>query len=281
MSITGVGAYSNPHLSQMLSSLLTRLDATSTSSTAKTSDDAASGTAIGSATGVNAMLVGPTKPSLSSMILGTLIGLQQQSGDSQDSTNASSSSDSVQSLFSAMVSDASGAVSQNELESYIEQQGGTQKQADTLYSMLASSSKDGITESDLASNAPQGPPPGPPPGMTGLPPMGQDGTSSSGFANDVGSALLKALDTNGDGSVSKSEFESFTTANGGSTTEADTDFSALDTTQSGSLSSSDFATAIEKLQNSASKDTYSSMLTFLDALAQNNTSASSTVSLTA
>jgi Ca2+-binding EF-hand superfamily protein len=273
MSIAGVGAHSTPNLSQMLSSLLSRLDTASTSSASKTADDTASNSAISSASGGSAMLAGPSRPSLSSMILGTLIGLQQQSGSSEDSTAASSSSDPVQNLFSAMDSDSDGTVTQSELEGYIEQQGGTQTQADNLYSMLDTSGSKGITESDLASDAPQGPPPGPPPG-------GLDGTSPFDSASDVGSKLLRALDSNSDGSVNKSEFEDFVTANGGAAAEADKDFSALDTSGSGSLSSSNFTAAIEKQQSGNNSGSYSPVLMLLDAFAQ-NASSGSTLSLTA
>src|SRR6202012_4944532 len=120
-------------------------------------------------------LTGSSKPSLSSMILGTLIGMQQQQSGSDTSSSgdsSSSSSDAVQSLFTAMDSDGDGTVSQSELEGYIEQQGGTQSEADSLYSMLdPSGSSSGISESTLAGDAPQGPPSGgPPPG--GMPPGG-------------------------------------------------------------------------------------------------------------
>lgn len=281
MSIAGVGAYSNPNLSQMLSSLLSRLDTASASSTSSANDDQTSGSVTGSTstTGTSiAMLNGPSRPSLSSMILGTLIGLQQQSGDASQDASSTSSSDPVQSLFSSMDSDGDGTVTQSELESYIEQQGGTQTEADNLYSMLDSSDGDGITESTLASDAPQGPPPGPPPGGMGGPPPGV--AEDAGGSSDIGSQLLDALDTDGDGTVSQSEFESFVTSNGGTSTEADADFSALDSSGSGSLSATDFTDAMNNLQSKVNSGGYSPVLAFLDALSQ-GASQGTSVSLTA
>lgn len=284
MSIAGVGSFSSAGLSQMLSSLLSKLGATSASSTSTTSDDTASSSA-GSASGSDTSLTGPNKPSLSSMILGTLIGMQQQQSGG-DMSQTGSSSDAVQSLFTAMDSDGDGTVSQTELEGYIEQQGGTQSEADSLYTALDSSgsSNNGISESTLAGDVPQGPPPGGPPpgGMGGPPPGGMHG----GSASDVASTLLKSMDSSGDGSVSQSEFESFVTSNGGTTAQADQDFTALDGSGSGSLGVSDFESAIEKQQNGNDSTSSSdgsaapSLLAFLDKLA-GNSAAGSTLSLSA
>ena len=222
------------------------------------------------------------------MILGMLIGLQQQSSDSSSQTSSSSSSssisssssDPVQNLFSAMDTNGDGSVSQSELESYIEKEGGTQSEGDSLYTQLnQSGSSSGITEQELASEAPPAPPPGAPPGGGMGGPPGQSDASSSTSPSDLGSEIVQALDTSGTGSVSKSEFENYVTANGGSTAEADTDFSALDTGNSGSLTASDFDTALEKLQNNMSNGTYSPALMYMDALAQNASSTSS-VSIT-
>jgi Ca2+-binding EF-hand superfamily protein len=276
----------------MLSSLLSRLDTTSASSTSTTSDDTGSGSTT-PVSGSDTSLTGPNKPSLSSVILGTLIGMQQQqSGGGTSQTGDPSSSDAVQSLFTAMDSDSDGSVSQSELEGYIEQQGRTQNQADQLYSMLDSSGDSGISESTLQSDAPQGPPPGgPPPGGPppgGPPPGGMGGGHHLGMhgahsASDAASTLLQTMDSDSDGGVSQGEFESFVTSNGGTTAEADSDFAALDSSGSGSLSASDFEKAIEHQQQSNSGSTNGSppsILAFLNTVAGNN-SAGSTVSLSA
>lgn len=286
MSIAGVGSHSGASLSQMLSSLLSRLDTTSASSTSSTSDDTGSGSAT-PVLGSDTSLTGPNKPSLSSMILGTLIGMQQQQSGGASQTG--DPSDAVQSLFTAMDSDSDGSVSQSELEGYIEQQGGTQSQADQLYSMLDSSGGSGISESTLQSDAPQGPPPGgPPPGGPPLGGMGgghHDGMHGAHSASDAASTLLQTMDSDSDGSVSQNEFESFVTSNGDTTAEADSDFAALDSSSSGSLSASDFEKAIEQQQqqNSSTSTNGSSpsVLAFLNALAGNSNALGSTVSLSA
>ena len=274
MSIAGVGSYAAGNLPQMLSTLLSRLASTSTTSSSSSSDPATT-----SADGSNA-LTGRQKPSLSSMILGVLIGMQASAGTSTSGSSSdnstSSQSDPVQNLFSAIDRDGNGSVSQSELESYIEQKGGSQSEADNLYSMLdASGSSDGISESQLASDVPQ--PPGPPPsGMDGASWQGTSAASS----NDMSQALLKMFDSNGDGSVSKTEFENVVTSNGGSAAQADADYSALDPSGSGSVGASDFATAIEKLQSGTSND-QSPLLTLLDAFAHNTSTTTGTVSLSA
>lgn len=281
MSISGIGSYGAGNLSQMLATLLSELNQTSTTSTTSTTADDTTSTSATSSDSSNA-LTGSTRPSLSSMILGMLIGLQQQSSDSssQTSSSSSSSSDPVQNLFSAMDSNSDGTVSQSELESYIENEGGTQSEADSLYTQLnQSGSSNGISEKQLASEAPPAPPPGPPPGGGNGGPPGQSGATSSTSSSDLGSEIVQALDTSGTGSVSKSEFESYVTANGGTTAEADTDFSDLDTSNSDLLTSSNFTTALEKLEDNMSNGTYSPALMFLDALSQNASSTSS-VSIT-
>ncbi len=179
-----------------------------------------------------------------------------------------------------MDSDGDGTVTQSELESYIVQQGGTQTEADNLYSMLAQSDSNGITEDDLASQAPPPPPPGGPGGPGGGPPP-QNSDGSSDATSDLGSKLVSLFDTNGDGTVSQSELENFVTQNGGTTDTADTYFTSLDTTGSGSLSSSDFATAIEKLQENISNNYTSPILTLLDAFANNTSTTTSSLSVTA
>jgi Ca2+-binding EF-hand superfamily protein len=281
MSIAGIGSNGPGNLSQVLSSLLSRLDTTkSTSATADATESSQSNTAVGS----DGNLIGSTKPSLSSMIMGTLLGLQQQNGGStsQASSSQSTAGDPIESLFSAMDSDSDGAVTQSELESYLTQLGGTQEQADSLFNMLnTSGSSSGLTEDQLASQAPPAPPSGPPPGGgqgggPGGPPPSQGGASS----DEIGSALLQTFDANSDGSVSESEFADYVTSNGGTADEASTDFAALDTEGSGSLTASNFADAVQKLQDNFASGSYSPLLTLLDMFAGNGTAAGGSLSLT-
>jgi Ca2+-binding EF-hand superfamily protein len=211
------------------------------------------------------------------MILGALIGIQGQSDSQSSSSSSSTSSDStdpVQKLFSAMDSDSDGSVTQSELETYLGSVGGTKDQADSLYSLLNTDSKDGISKDEMASQAtPPSPPPGGGPG--GPPPSG---TADSSSTDDVSNQLVSLFDTNGDGTVSQSELSDFVTAHGGTKTDAKNDFAALDTSNSGSLTASNFSDAIEKVQNNYKNDPYSSVTSLLDLF---STSAGSSVSVSA
>lgn len=267
MSIAGIGSHGPGNLTQMLSSLLTRLDTTSkTSETSETTT-----TSQSTATSASNELTGNTKPSLSSMILGALIGLQGQSDTS--SSSSTSSTDPVQNLFSAMDSDSDGSVTQSELETYLETVGGTSEQADSLYSLLNTDSEDGISKDEMASQA--APPPPPPGGGPGGPPPSS--TADSSATDDVSDQLVSLFDSNGDGAVSQSELTDFVTAHGGTESDAATEFAALDTTGSGSLTSSNFSDAIEKLQNSYQNDPYTSVVSLLDVFSK---TAGSSVSVT-
>lgn len=218
-------------------------------------------------------LSGNSKGALSSELLALLLQLQSLSGtaaaQTTSSSNASSTATSavsgtsaasssstsanpIASLFSSMDANSDGTVSQSEFESYIENLGGTQNQADTLYSQLDQGSSTGLTEQQLAQDASQYGPPGPPP-----PPPQQMS------AGQMADSLVSAMGGS-DGSVTKSEFENFVTSNGGTTSEADTDFSALDTSGSTTLSASDLQQAIENQQAQASSSTSSPLLSWLD-----------------
>ena len=95
-----------------------------------------------------------------------------------------------------------------------------------------------------------GPPP-PPPQMS---------------AGQMADNLVSAMGGS-DGSVTKSEFENFVTSNGGTTSEADTDFSKLDKSGSTTLSASDLQQAIESQQAQASTSTsISPLLGLLNSL---------------
>jgi Ca2+-binding EF-hand superfamily protein len=252
-------------------------------------------------------MTGSTQGSLSGDILMTLMAMQQQSsgaassGASAASSTASAStlsaSDPLQQLFSAMDTNGDGSVSESEMESYIEGVGGTQADADSLYSALnqtastsgtaaasgtSGSSTAGITENQMASalqqaqSAQSGQ-------AGGMHHHHRHGTQGGGDqADSVANTMMQALDTNDDGSVSESEFSSFVTANGGTATDAASDFSALDTSGSGSLTSADFATAWSNLQAQQSSQSSGTMVvSLLDAFAKANTTSTSTTSVSA
>lgn len=261
MSIAGIGSHGPGNLSQMLSSLLSRLDKTSSKSTS--TDTSTSTQATTTTVSSDSNLTGASKPSLSGMILGTLIGLQGQNTQ----TSATSPSDAAQNLFSAMDGDSDGNVSKSELETYLQGVGGTSDQADSLYSLLGGGDK-GISEDQMSSAMPQPPAGGPPPGMGGF--GGPQGGSSSGSAGD---SLVSLFDTNNDKSVSKSEYTSFVTAHGGTESDAESQFTSLLSDGSDQLTASNFNDAVNKLQNSYSNDPYAAILNLLGNLSNSSGSA--------
>jgi len=267
MSIGGIGSYGAGNISQLLASLLSKLDTSSDTS----SDDSSTTSQT-----VASPLTGSAKPKLSSMILGALIGMQQQSQTT--STTSTTQSDPVQSLFNAIDSDSDGSVTQSELESYVEQLGGTADEADSLFSMLDQSGTGSLSESDLAAQAPPPPPQGAggPSGAGG--PGGAGGPPPSGNGSDATSAIASQLadlmDTNNDNSVSESEFETFVTDHGGTADQASTDFSALDANQSGTVDSSEFESALKSLQQKMTDNPYLSVLSLLSTFAGSSVSIS-------
>ena len=89
------------------------------------------------------------------------------------------------------------------------------------------------------------------------------------------------MDSDDSGSVSQSEFENFVTGLGGTTSQADADFSALDPNNTGSVTATSFADAVTALQSSAGSG-QSPVLNLLDAFRSNaTTAAGSAVSVTA
>jgi hypothetical protein len=174
MSISGLGAPGSDYLSQILAKKLSRLDGpqNTTSTTSLTSAGSTASTAA-PPTGPDASnaLTGTAQPTLSDKILALLVQLQSQTSvdGSQTSSNpnlttttttsatsASSGNTPIQQLFAAMDGNGDGTVSQSEMEKYIESQGGTQSQADKLYSSLNQNGASGISESQMASAAEKG-----------------------------------------------------------------------------------------------------------------------------
>jgi Ca2+-binding EF-hand superfamily protein len=287
MSVGGVGATGSNYLSQTLSALLSQL-----STTQAASFDASSSTTTTASTGTsspvsgcsaNNSLTGSTSPSLSSEILNVLMQMQQDSSASSTTASASqgTAQNPLQQLFGAMDTNGDGSVSQSEMENYIEQQGSTQAQADQLYASISQNGQSqsgagGISENQLAQAA--GSQNGPS-GAHGHHHHHHHKTGES--TNDLADSLVQAMDTNGDGQVSQDEFTSFVTQNGGTASEASTDFAAFDTSGTGSIGASQFATAIQNLQAQQFGSQTSPWPGILDTLAQNASGAASTTSVSA
>jgi len=293
--------------SQILSSLLSALDPTTSTSSASSTSSSTSGNATfacgddSDTASPDNSLTGSTQGRLSGQVLMTLLAMQQQSDATSGTANASTtavsgitSNSPLDQLFSAMDTNGDGSVSQSEMESYIENLGGTQGEADALYSSLSqigstssataasSTTSTGISESQMQSALQQSNP------FSG---MGHHhhhhGMSASNGTSDpadqVANNLIQAMDTNDDGSVSEDEFTNFMTANGSTSANAQSDFASLDTSGSGSLTSADFAKAWENWQAQQSSQSSGTMMaSLLDNFAKANsgsaTSATTSVS---
>lgn len=170
-----------------------------------------------------------------------------------------------------MDTDGDGEVSQTEMESYIEQKGGTQAQADQLFSALDqgnTSGTSGVSESQMQS-------------AVSSAQQAHHGShhhhhkSGTDQADSVANTLLQAMDSNDDGSVDEDEFSNFVTANGGTASEASSDFSALNTSGSNALTSADFAKAFNAYQTQQnSQSSGAMMVSLLNQLSGATTSVS-------
>ncbi len=248
MSIGGVGG-----LNQYLSVLLNRLAPVAPSGTAAAPRTNPS-QAISDAPAVSAASGTPPTQTLSDQILALLTQLQQIAASpaasaasvpptSTSIATASSASSPLAQLMAAMDSDGDGTVSQSEMESYIQNQGGTKDQADALFAGLKQGSTGNLTQSQLASDL-------------------QSAQAAHGrhhhhhhhgmpSADQVGADFVSAMDSNGDGSVDQSEFSSFVTSQGGTASEAAADFSALDPNGTGSIGAAQFSAAISAFEHAS------------------------------
>lgn len=268
MSITGMGSQMGAAQWSFLLPLENVQSAESSSGGTSCSGASSSQTSSSTDSSTSGSSMNP----LSSEILALLIQLQAQSGSagaSASSSNAttgvtgvsattsSTTANPISSFFSSLDTDgsgnSSGTISQSQFESFIENLGGTQSEADTLFTQLTQNNNaNGLSEQQLAQDAfGYGPPPPPPPS-----------------AGQVANNLVNAMGGS-NGQVTKSEFENFVTSNGGTTSEADQDFAALDTSGSSTLSAGDLEKAIENQQQQTTSSTSStsvSLLSWLDSL---------------
>src|SRR6185437_6118440 len=110
--------------------------------------------------------------------------------------------------------------SQSEMETYLEQQGATQGQADAMFASLDQNSSGSVSESQMQTALQQG-------GQVHHGGGGHHhhhGGVSGSSSSDPADQLLQAIDSNDDGSVSETEFSDFFTQNGGTATQAQQDF---------------------------------------------------------
>ena len=297
MSIGSLGAAVG--LGQDLMSFLSRISSTGATSAASAPADEFGGcsdTSAPPASGASTAGTGPSKAQLSADILSLLVKLQQQAGTasatastntstsistssaSTSITAANTSSDPLSQLMSAMDTDGDGEISQTEMEGYVENKlGGTAAQADALFSGLNNGGTGNLTQAtlqnDLQNAGPQG--------VGGAHGHRHHHHGAPPSASQVGNDLLSAMDSDSSGSVSQSEFETFVTGLGGTTSQADADFSALDPNNTGSVDATSFTNAVTALQSSAGAG-QSPVLNLLDAFRSSATTApGSAVSVTA
>jgi Ca2+-binding EF-hand superfamily protein len=282
---------STVNLSQMMAAFLARIKASeqaSQTAAATTAGNTGTTTAVSDPTTADSCnaVSSSSEPTLSDQVISTLVAMQMQNGDASGATSDASGSsttgsDPIAQAFSALDTDGDGSISQSELETGIENAGGTSDEADAIFSALGGTSTSGISESSFASAAQAGAPP--PPGGPGGP-GGAHGHhhhhhgSGSSSASDDASQIFSAIDSNDDGSISEDELASAlglgtdstttdasgtTTGTTGSTTGtgstsdnslAATTLSAIDTNGDGSISQDELKTYLGNLQQSITND---------------------------
>jgi Ca2+-binding EF-hand superfamily protein len=170
----------------------------------------------------------------------SLLGVAASNSDGdtfQISDEAKESMLSASEMFSKMDTDGDGALSESEFTA-ARPSDVTEEMAANLYSSFDSDSSGSLTSSEFTT------------AMNNMPPPPPISSSSSSSESDV-STLFDALDTNGDGSVSKAELaaalSSTDTSGSGSTSSSSSDssksFDALDTNKDGVVSADELAAA--------------------------------------
>ncbi len=151
-----------------------------------------------------------------------------------------------QNLFNEIDTTGSGSITKAELETAVTKAGGTTAAADALYAQLDPNNTGSVTEQQFGQNLPA-----PPFGgqmaaqMIGFQADGWPGPGSSNAAGSFAQNMFDKIDTDGDGSISKSELESAVTAAGGTAAAADAFYAQLDPNNTGSVSEQQFANALE------------------------------------
>ena len=276
MSLSSVGASGFGDPSQILARMLSRLDstqATTTDTDPKNVGTTTSVTFIAPEPDASTALTGTDQSRLSDQILALLVQLQQQApADASQTSNANNGSAAssgstidprVHQVFSAMDSNSDGIVTQSEMENYIQQQGGTQSQADNLFSALTQNGSSGIDENQLASDVAQGQKAH---HHHHHHQSAEASSSSSGdnSSTDLASQIFAGLDSNQDGTLSAAELTAAgldttgstpSAASGGTTSGATSNtIASLDSNGDGTVSTSEFASFFSSLESQIQSD---------------------------
>lgn len=279
MSISGVGAYGSAGLGQILTKMLSRLDSTQSITSDSKSNPATANTGAVPAAPEGAPSVGLTgtgQSALSDQIMRLLVQLQQQNAadGTQSGTNtpaasttqAANANDPTRQLFSAMDSNGDGVVSQAEMETYIGEKGGTQAQADALFSTLnqganGQNGSAGISEQQLATDVAQAQHSGHRHHHHHGGAEGGAGATGASSASDILSQIFSTLDQNQDGSVSADEFAAaFNSGNSASSNGAAASndpsalFSKIDSNSDGSVTNGELGNFLTSLANQVQSD---------------------------
>lgn len=250
--------------SQLLSTLLSKLSSSYAPSSSSSTTPALTSAMQQAMPGDKTPPKPAPKPQLSEQTLLALVALQAQGSGAAPTNGSTASSDPVQKLFSVMDTDGDGDVSQSEMESYIEKQGGMQGQADSLFSAInqtnsATSGSSGVSESQMANAVSQA--------QQSQQARGSHhdhhhhkNTGTSDQTDNTASALLQALDGNDDGSASDN-------------------FAALNPSNSNALTSADFAKAYNAYQTQQNAQSPGSM--FVSLLNQLASASGGTTSINA
>lgn len=280
MSLLSVGASGFGNPSQILARMLSQLDstqATNAGASVNTAGNTISTNFAAPEPDASTALTGADQSRLSDQILALLVQLQQQtttaasqttnasdgSAPGSGSTSGSTIGTPVQALFSAMDSNGDGTVTQSEMENYIQQQGGTQSQADKLFTTLSQNGAGGISQDQVASDVAQGQKAH----HHHHHHQSAEAPSSSGdtSSTDLASQIFAGLDANQDGTLSAAELTAaglgttdptLSAASGGpSTSNAPNSLASLDSNGDGTVSANEFATFFASLESQIQSDT--------------------------
>ena len=135
-----------------------------------------------------------------------------------------------------------------ELEQAVTTAGGSTQGADALYAQLDPNNTGSVSEQQFSQNLPL-PPFSDQMGtqMMGFQASGWPGPSNGGPSGQLAQSLFSQIDSNGTGSITKSELEQAVTSAGGTTQAADALYAQLDPNNTGSVSEQQFAQTLSQV----------------------------------
>src|ERR1019366_4994565 len=152
-----------------------------------------------------------------------------------------------QNLFNKIDGNGDGSISKSELEQAVTTAGGSTQGADALYAKLDPNNTGNVSEQQFSQNLP-------PPAfsdrmraqMMGFQASGWPGSSGTDRGSQLAQNLFSQIDSNGNGSITKSELEQAVTSAGGTTQAADALYAKIDPNNTGSVSEQQFAQTLSQ-----------------------------------